>query len=262
MTRLLAELPGPRIRDLDERSVLVLPTGSVENHGPHLPLCTDALIAEEVTRAAVSGAASDGLDVWQLPTLTVTKSDEHAWAPGTLWLSWQTLMSVVTDLGRSIAATPARTLVFCNGHGGNTALLQVALRELRTRFGLRTFLLPAMTGDPEAFADELGLGIHGGAAETSLVMHLRADLVDLASAAPSVPAALAGYELIGFHSKPVSFGWTSDDFAESGVIGDPTLATAEHGRQVYELSVGQARQALHEIVRFAVQQPTPRGTNR
>lgn len=255
MTRLLAELPGPRVRQaLDEGSILVLPVGAVEHHGPHLPLVTDALVAEAVAAAAVDRAAGAGLDVWRLPTLTVTKSDEHDWAPGTLWLSADTLLAVLRDLGRSVAATGAKKLVLLNGHGGNAALLQVANRELRRLFGLQPFTMPTGTqrdGDGrDGRPDELGFGIHGGWSETALMLHLAPRLVDASAFARSVPEHLAGFELLGFNGRPVSFGWLSDDFDPSGVIGDPTGATAEAGAGLFEEGVGFAVAALTEIDRF------------
>ncbi len=256
MTRKLAELAGPATATLlTEDSVIVLPTGAIEHHGPHLPLITDALIAESVATAAVERAAAAGLDVWQLPTLSFTKSDEHHWASGTVWLTWETLMSTLVDIGRSIAATPARRLVFVNGHGGNTALLGVANRELRRRFGLRTFSMPAgfvraaagERGEP----DELGMGIHAGFGETSLVLHLRPYLVDMSLAVRNVPEQLAGLEYIGFNGYPVSFGWLSNDFGPTGVIGDPTGSTAERGAELFETSVDRAVAALTEIAAFS-----------
>lgn len=255
MTRLLAELSGPAVAEtLTADSVVVLPTGAVEHHGPHLPLVTDALLAESLARAAVERGVAEGLDLWLLPTLTYTKSDEHHWAPGTMWLSYETLMSTLVDLGRSVAATPARKLVLMNGHGGNTALLQVANRELRRRFGLVTFSMPAGiqtagTGGGDG-ADELGLGIHAGHGETSLVLHVRPDLVHLDRAERHVPEHLARLKYLGINGKPVSFGWLSDDFDDSGVIGDPTQATAEAGRAIFEASVAGSVAALHEIAAF------------
>ncbi len=255
--RLFAELSGPAVSTtLTDRSILIVPIGAIEHHGPHLPLITDALMAEAAASAAVSAGVEAGLDLWQLPTLSVGKSDEHYWAPGTLWLSASTLMSVLEDIGRSVANTPATKIVFMNGHGGNIALLQVANRQLRRMFGLQTFTMPALRiaagtgadGEP----DEFGQGIHGGYAETSAIMHLRPDLVDESLFARNVPEYMADFEQIGFNAKPVSFGWISDDFGPSGVIGDPTGANAEAGKRGFDTSIELAVAALHEIDRFTL----------
>jgi creatinine amidohydrolase len=261
-SRLFAELSGPAVSTtLTEKSILIQPIGAIEHHGPHLPLITDALMAESAATAAVAAGLAEGLDLWQLPTLSIGKSDEHYWAPGTLWLSAATLMSVLEDLGRSVAMTPAPKIVFMNGHGGNIALLQVAVRQLRRMFGLQTFVMPAMRiaagsgqdGEP----DEFGQGIHGGFAETSAVMYLRPDLVDASLFERNVPEYMAGFEQIGFNAKPVSFGWISNDFGPSGVIGDPTGANAEAGRRGFDASIKLAVEALHEIDRFSLP-PRPR----
>lgn len=256
MRRDLVELSGPALAaTLRPESVVVLPTGAVEHHGPHLPLATDLLMADLIGRRVVETAAAEGQDVWLLPPLAYTKSDEHHWAPGTMWLSWDTLMRVVVDLGRSVAATPARTLVFYNGHGGNVALLQVALRELRRRFGLRTFLtgIPIPAGDGTDGPDERGFGIHGGHGETSVLLHLRPDLVDLSLAERWVPDGLADLELLRFNGGQGQFGWLSDDFGPSGVIGDPTGADAAWGAQVVDRAVAQGVALLREVAAF----PTP-----
>ncbi|MET8994329.1 creatininase family protein [Amycolatopsis sp. Hca4] len=254
MNRALTELAGPSLADrIGRDSIVVLPTGAIEHHGPHLPLSTDALLASAVADAAVERAVAGGLDVWQLPTLTYTKSDEHSWAPGTVWLDAETLFRTVVEIGRAVQLMGAGTLVFVNGHGGNVALLQVALREIRKRFGLRTFLMPSLarTDPPEGEGlDEQDLGIHGGAAETSLVLHLRPDLVDLTRAERWVPEHLADFRHIGFNGRPVSFGWLSDDFGTPGVVGDPTQATPAYGKVLWEASVQQAVESLFEIARF------------
>ena len=88
--------------------MLLQPLGAVEQHGPHLPLHTDLLIADRVAAAAVD-RVGDELDVWLLPSLAYTKSNEHAWAPGTIWLSATTVLAVLDDIGRSIAMTPTAT---------------------------------------------------------------------------------------------------------------------------------------------------------
>jgi creatinine amidohydrolase len=258
VSRQLAELSGPAVAErLTQDSIVLVPTGAIEHHGPHLPLLTDQLIAESVAADAVDGAVAAGLDVWRLPTLSYTKSDEHNWAPGTVWLEWDTMFRTCVEIGASVAKMGAGSIVFANGHGGNTALLGVVIREIRKLYGLKTFAMPTLSlgarnSPPNGEGlDEHGLGIHGGAAETSMVMHLRPDLVDLSLAQRWVPEHLADFELIGFNARPVSFGWLSDDFGTPGVVGDPTQATAEYGAVLWEASVAQAVASLQEIARFA-----------
>lgn len=250
--RLLADLKATDIaRALGPDSILVQPLGAMEQHGPHLPLSTDLLIADAVTAAAVERVGEE-LDVWQLPSLAYTKSNEHAWAPGTVWLSPQTMLAVLDDLGRCVAMTPAKRLVFLNGHGGNSALVNVANRELRLHHGLMTFLahpgVPPDQGGASA-ADELGMGVHGGTDETSIMLHLAPELVDLGAAVRSIPEHLAQNRAVRFGGS-VSFGWLSNDFADNGVIGDPTAATADHGKVLFEGAVEAFCLALREIAAF------------
>jgi creatinine amidohydrolase len=250
--RALDTFRAPQISErLSEPSILVLPVGATEQHGPHLPFNTDAVIAEAVAEATVA-EVGEAVDAWLLPALRYTKSNEHAWSAGTFWLSARTLLSVLEDLGRCVAATPARQLVFLNGHGGNTALLNVACRELRLQFGLQTFLAhPSLPPDHggSSPAEELGMGIHGGLDETSMMLHLRPELVDLGAAFRNVPEPLAHNRYVGF-GRPVSFGWLSNDFGASGHIGDPTGATAERGKSLFEGAVRAFGEALAEVARF------------
>lgn len=254
-TRHWGDLSGPALASITgERSLAVVPIGAVEHHGPHLPLRTDALVAEAVAAAAVQRAASAGIDAWLLPTISYAKSDEHHWAPGTIWLEGTTVLDELIGIGRSIAETAVRTVVFVNGHGGNVMLLGWANRELRRRFGLRTFSMPASVaaaGDGlKGRPDERGQGIHGGFAETSVVMHLAPHLVAPTFPARNVPEHIAGLAHIGFNGKPVMFGWTSDDFGPDGVIGDPTGASAAHGAVLFERGVSFVTEALTEIDGF------------
>ena len=251
--RRLAELRGPEVDvELTDRSVLVQPLGAVEQHGPHLPLNTDDVVATAVAEASAAEAQRQGLDVWLLPTLTYTKSNEHAWSSGTIWLSASTLLAVLDDVGRCIARTPARRLVFFNGHGGNSALLNVANREVRLAHGLMTFLAhPSVPADQGGASppSEMGMGVHGGMDETSMMLHLRPDLVDMAQAERRVPEHLAANRYVRFGGR-VSFGWLSDDFGPAGVIGDPTVASAELGKQLFEAAVTSFVESLHEIAAF------------
>jgi len=250
--RRLADLRAPEIAErLTPDSVVIQPIAAVEQHGPHLPLSTDLLIATSAVDAVVA-ERGDELDLWVLPPLAYGKSNEHAWSPGTVWLGPATLLAVLDDVGRSVAMLPTRRLAFVNGHGGNSSLLQVALRELRLAHGLLTFLLhPNVPPDQggSSTEEELGMGIHGGLGETSLVLHLAPDLVDMTRAERHVPEEMAANRHVRF-GGPVAFGWTSDDFGPSGVIGDPTGATAERGKQQFEAIVAAMGDALAEAARF------------
>ena len=253
MPHLLAELRAPEIAErLTENSILIQPLGAMEQHGPHLPLNTDEIVATAVAQATVQAAVKAGLDVWLLPTLTYTKSNEHAWAPGTMWLSAETLLAVMRDLGRCVAMTPAKRLVFLNGHGGNSALLQVVNRELRLQYGLKTFLThPFVPADQGGISppSELGMGIHGGTDETSILLHLRPDLVDMSLATRNVPEKLADNRHVRFGGS-VAFGWLSNDFGPDGHIGDPTVADATIGKQLFDKAVEILVAALHEVAAF------------
>lgn len=242
-----SELAG-RVSD---RSTLVLPFGAIEQHGPHLPYSTDLIVAEAVATAVVD-AVGDANDLWLLPSLAYTKSNEHAWSAGTVWLSATTMLAVLDDIGRSVALTGARKLALLNGHGGNTALLNVACRELRLKYGLQTFLVhpfvPADHGGASA-ASELGMGIHAGMDETSMLLYLRPELVDMSLAARNMPDRLVKNRHVRFGGS-VSFGWLSNDFGPAGVIGDPTDANADHGKALFEASVHTLSEAFAEIAAF------------
>lgn len=227
------------------------PLGAIEQHGPHLPYNTDLLVAERVASAAVD-AVGEEHDVWMLPPLAYTKSNEHAWNPGTIWLSATTLLAVLDDIGRCIAATPARKLVFLNGHGGNSALVAAANREIRLAHGLMTFLahpsIPPDQGGTSA-AGELGMGIHGGTDETALMLHLAPELVDMSVATRNIPESLASNQHVKFGGS-VAFGWLSNDFGPDGHIGDPLPATAELGKDLFDGAVATFGDALAEIAAF------------
>lgn len=251
--RRLENLTAPEVAErIGAGSVLVWPIGAVEQHGPHLPLSVDHVVAHESARA-VMAACGEEADAWLLPTLSISKSDEHAWSPGSLWLSSETLLAVTADVGRSVAATGAERLVFLNAHGGNTALLAVACRELRRRFDLRTFLVhpfvPPDHGGTSSAADELGMGIHGGHDETSVMLYLRPDLVHMDRAVRRVPEGLANRRHVRFGGL-TTFGWLSNDFGPDGHIGDPTGATAEEGKRLFEAAVELVAEQLIEISSF------------
>jgi creatinine amidohydrolase len=235
-------------------SIVLIPVGAVEAHGPHLPLSTDLLIASAAVRRLVD-RCGDRHDLWALPPIPYTKSNEHAWAPGTIWLSAATMLAMLDDIGRSIATTKVRKLVFVNAHGGNSALLQVACRDLRLAYGLQTFLAHPFTSTDAG--NELGMGIHGGHDETSMLLALDADYVDMTKALRAVPEHLAANRHVKWGGS-VSFGWLSSDFEAPpapgqlpvGVIGDATGANAAHGELLWERVLTSLDEAMGEIANW------------
>jgi creatinine amidohydrolase len=236
-----------------EDGVLVQPIGAIEQHGPHLPVMTDAFVAERIATGAV-GRLPDTAPVWILPTLHYGKSSEHLGRAGTVSLSTRTLMSVCEDVGRSVAASGFRRLVFVNGHGGNPSTLDTVARDIRVETGLMVF--PVTTGRlglPEGFdVPDAEFSIHGGHVETSLMLSLDPTSVRMDRAVEGGRAVADLYRdkqhltLEG----AVPSAWVADDLSVNGVIGDPVKATAEFGEQIRDEWETRLAQALLEIVGF------------
>ena len=218
--------------------VVVLPVAATEQHGPHLPLSTDAEIGLGILDAACRRLDSEGADVYALPILRVGTSEEHLDAPGTLSIPPRALEDTVVGIGTSLARAGVRRLVLSNSHGGNRATLDLAalsLRRARRMLVVKAhsfrFPRPAGVDLPES---EWKHGLHGGAVETALMLHLRPELVRKERIARFHSL---GEELEGSldHLGPegaASFAWLSGDLDRRGVVGDATLADAAMGERI------------------------------
>jgi creatinine amidohydrolase/Fe(II)-dependent formamide hydrolase-like protein len=249
-SRLIGNLTFLEIsRVLKTSSILCLPIGSIEQHGPHLPLNTDVVLAEECTRRIIA-RWGEPLDLWQLPTLAVSLAREHAWAPGTLSLSIEGMTALMRDLGREIArALPPRNLAIVNGHGGNRGILEALAQDLRADFGLNVCVLhPAVWGEIEANAAIPE--IHGGKNETSMMLAVAPQLVRMEQLAQlkRPPDGKAVRETI--LDPAVSWPWATNDkrIADMGVIGDARAASAEFGERILERVVEAAGAALRRLL--------------
>jgi len=234
--RCLAAMAWPAVEAAARRpgSTVVLPVGAHEQHGPHLPLGTDALFAERVLDGALAGLAPD-LPIWRLPLQSFGFSPEHEGFPGTVSLPAPVLLGLLDAVGASVASAGFERLLLFNGHGGQIALLQVAARQIHARWP-RLGVLPCFlwSGPGQVLDDipepERSGGLHAGRAETSLMLALAPGLVGPAPAAAPVPVPPTGFSLEG----AVPCAWTTRELSASGVVGDPTGAGAEEGERIFE----------------------------
>lgn len=247
--RLLGSLTFEEISRLRERSVLVLPIGSMEQHGPHLPLDTDAVLAERLA-SAIATRFGDAFDLWQLPLLPLGLSREHAWTAGTLSLSVSGITVLLRELAGEIARSlPARNLMIVNGHGGNRGILDVLGYEFQADFGLNVCALHTgalMSPVPAAGLPE----IHAGKDETSLMLALAPNRVRRERIAGPGKAENDADVRTAILDPGVSWPWSSGDprIADHGVIGDATGASAEHGRAILERILEAAKAALQRLL--------------
>ena len=249
--RTLANLKMTDIRRwVGDRSLALLPAGAIEEHGPHLPLSTDALIAEAMVDALIE-KYGDTLDLWKLPLVSYGRSVEHDWAPGTLTFQTDTFYKVLMDIGRSVSRAGFKRLVFVNGHGGNVSVIDAVLRDLRLAHGLLTFSLGVAPKPGSGLEfDDVGYGVHGGHVETSVMLHLCPDLVDMTTDLGARPPVCFGHNKHLKFGGGVSFGWVSEDFGPEGYIGDPRRSNADLGKRTFDAIAGALGEQLEEISRF------------
>jgi creatinine amidohydrolase len=238
------------------RWIAVLPLAATEQHGPHLPLLTDVLIAEAYL-ARVRELLPENIPATFLPVEEIGISTEHTDYTGTLTLSAEAALKKWMALGEDAARAGVKKLVMVTSHGGNSAAMSIVAQDLRAQYGLLAVTTAwSRFGAPEGIfsVEELRHGIHGGAVETSIMLACYPHEVRAAAIKNFVPSSIAmekKYRWLSTH-RPAPFAWQAQDLHPSGAAGDATQASAEKGERLLDQGARAFCELLADVDNFDV----------
>jgi creatinine amidohydrolase len=252
-----ADIHWPDVPAADAaRWIAVLPLAATEQHGPHLPLETDVMIAEAYL-ARVREILPATVPATFLPVQPVGISTEHTNFPGTQTLSTEAALRSWMALGESVARAGLRKLVIVTSHGGNSAAMMLVAQDLRAQHGMLAVTTSwSRFGTPDGLfsAEELRHGIHGGAIETSIMLaryreHVRTDAI--ANFRSSAIAMEDEFRWLSTQ-RPAPFAWQTQDLHPSGAVGDATQASADKGERLIEHGARAFCELLADVDNFDV----------
>jgi creatinine amidohydrolase len=258
------QCPSPRFNDNDpalapsERAgwIAVLPLGAHEQHGPHLPFDTDSLIAEGLVERLIATKPAD-LPATFLPVERIGYSIEHMDVAGTQSLAFDEAISRWLGIAETLSKQGIRKLVMLNAHGGNSPLMTIVATEARVRFNMLAVATSwTRFGQPEDWIapEEKAIDIHGGDIETSVMLALSPERVDMTKAA-AFSSRQSEFATNFRHLRaygPHAFGWKMADLNPIGVAGNAAAATAERGEQLVAHAVRGILDLLDDVHRFDV----------
>ncbi|MGY3147179.1 creatinine amidohydrolase [Bradyrhizobium sp. USDA 3397] len=238
------------------RWIAVLPLAATEQHGPHLPLTTDVLIADAYL-ARVRQLLPASVAASFLPVERVGISTEHIDYPGTQTLPTEIALRKWTAIGADVARRGVRKLVIVTSHGGNSAAMMLVAQDLRAHHKLFvvTTSWSRLSGADKLFpADEVRHGIHGGAVETSIMLARYPDQVRKDAIADFPASSIAIEQQYRWLStqRPAPFAWQAQDLNASGAVGNATLADPAKGEQLLDQGATAFCELLAEVDNFDV----------
>jgi creatinine amidohydrolase len=226
----------------------ILPIGSLEQHGPHLPLSTDTIIAEHIAEQVAKRCSNTSL----MPPIPLGCSSEHIGFAGTMSLQPETLMNIILDISHSLMKSKLDKVFIINGHGGNKAIVDVAVTKIKEKlpemhvYSFTIIDIVKRKFDEIRNSDKRLVG-HADEIETSLMLAIQPEVVDMSKAVreePSLPRPLS-FELEEL--ARISFAWNSREVTKSGVIGDARPASLETGRILLGFAIETISQSINEL---------------
>jgi creatinine amidohydrolase len=236
-----------------ENVVIIQPVGAIEQHGPHLPIIVDSAIGMGVLGKALEKLEAE-IPAYSLPCLYYGKSNEHWHFPGTITLKATTLLSLLMEIADSLYRSGFRKLVLMNSHGGQPQIMEIAARDIHQQyedllvFPLFTWRVPHLAAELLT-EKELEYGIHAGDAETSLLLSLLPEQVQMEKAVKEYPQGLPEDSLLSMEGN-LPFAWLTKELTQSGVLGDATTATKEKGERLLESLADGWLQVIKDIYKF------------
>jgi len=257
MMRFWSEIDPARMDETDWSDwVAVLPLGATEQHGPHLPFETDSLIAEGIV-SRLAKQLPENSEVTFLPVEEIGYSPEHLDYAGSKSLNYNQAIERWVGIGEKLHSHGINKIILLNAHGGNSPLMTIAATELRLHFSMLAvatswtrFGVPKGLINPE----EVAFGIHGGEVETSVMMVLHPELVDINKAQDfsNFQRKLADEnEHLRAYGKH-GFGWKMQDLNPAGVVGNAAAASVEKGEKLLDHSIEGLLQLIKEVQQFDI----------
>lgn len=239
-----------QIREIPDKaqSPVIIPTGAIEQHGPHLPVGVDALLGQARLDYALPRLPPD-CKVWVGPAIQIGKSNEHTGFPGTLAINKSSLRRQLLAIAAQLHDWGFRTLLVLNTHGGNSAVLRMTLGEIEDNFGMSAEAL-SLPVEREISAQEALYGFHAGEVETSLMLEiLDGRCIRMEDATCCFPARIEDPGELRPECAPAIFSWVTADISPDGVMGDASIGTPDKGRVWMEAETQALLNRLTEICR-------------
>jgi len=235
-----------------DKTIVVLPCGSMEQHGPHLPNGMDTTVALKVLEQAMRNVETE-VDCLVIPPIPIGQSPEHMDFPGTITFTAETYIRMLKEIAHSVTRHGFKKMYIVNGHGGNIAAISSAAFDIRDEYKLKVFMFnvwAVIVGLANQYTKREASNktdAHGGEIETAVMLYLTPENVRMEMAVDEDNEKLAAGDVVQM-GGPISFNWNSlEDIAPSGISGKASLGTAEKGEAIFNALVDLCTKGLLEV---------------